>query len=53
MSPLLVVAPVTVAAKTMAGSSPPGAPTTQIVDWVRSALTDGDAEPVGHAETSG
>jgi methylmalonyl-CoA mutase C-terminal domain/subunit len=31
----------------------PGAPTTQIVDWVRSALTDGDAEPVGHAETSG
>jgi methylmalonyl-CoA mutase, C-terminal domain len=31
----------------------PGAPTTQIVDWVRSALTDGDVEPVGHAETSG
>jgi methylmalonyl-CoA mutase, C-terminal domain len=31
----------------------PGAPTTQIVDWVRSALTDGDAEPVGHAETAG
>jgi methylmalonyl-CoA mutase, C-terminal domain len=31
----------------------PGAPTTQIVDWVRSALTDADTETVGHAETAG
>jgi methylmalonyl-CoA mutase, C-terminal domain len=31
----------------------PGAPTTTIVDWVRSALTAGDTETVGHAETAG
>jgi methylmalonyl-CoA mutase, C-terminal domain len=31
----------------------PGAPTTTIVDWVRSALTAEDTETVGHAETAG